>query len=149
MIPPPFPDPRKWKEIRQLQELHQTTRWMTSKLHDGLPTTPSKTDQPNPDGVHFAEYSEDFHTYTQSQPGSQSAEELHQISSSSRQLSQRDSHSDQCNGADNFIDGYIQHNDADQHGDGEEVEILQLDDFWIERLSQTVKRMKKKYNKKQ
>ena len=35
----------------------------------------------------------------------------------------------------------------DENGDGEIVDTLEMNDFWVKRLSQTVKRMKKKYNK--
>ena len=35
----------------------------------------------------------------------------------------------------------------DENADGEIVDTLEMNDFWVKRLSQTVKRMKKKYNK--
>jgi hypothetical protein len=148
IIPPPFPDPRRWKEIRELQELHQTTDWMTSESYDGLPSTSSivfnTPHQRSSSAVDVEEYSEENLTYMQYDSGQQATVE------SSDELLLGDSHCDHYDTADNFTDGCDQHHIINQHGDdGEETEMLQLNEFWIQRLSKTVKRMKQKYDRKQ
>ena len=154
MIPPPYPDPRKWKEIREFQELHQTTDWMTSKSYDGLLSWSSTVNntpyQRNLSADDVADTSEEYLSYMKNESRRRPIVEPPRTYPSSDELSVEDSYYDNYNRAENFTDGCNQHNNTNQYGDDvEEVEILQLDDFWIQRLSQTVKRMKQKYNRKQ
>lgn len=127
---------------------------MTSKSYDGLPSTSSTIvntpHQRNPNAFRIAECSEEQLTYTQNEPWTEltATKTCCDLSSDEHLLGDR--YCDNYNKTDNFVDGCNPENNINQHGDdGEEVEILQLDDFWIQRLSQTVKRMKQKNYRKQ
>jgi hypothetical protein len=177
-IPPPFPDPKKWDDIRRQQQQYGHKTWMSS---NSVP--------PFPFPSHFIRHqisTNRFHNYSD-------ANDIRGLYDNRTIIANNDIKNNcapVAYGGDNRSD-YQYHMDPIQHPENntavqsdeshdnryesykitqnmlpddlniigqavignneeegeEEVEVLQVDDFWIKRLSQTVKRMKKKTKK--
>mmetsp|Transcript_12624 Transcript_12624/g.12260 ORF Transcript_12624/g.12260 Transcript_12624/m.12260 type:complete len:189 (+) Transcript_12624:161-727(+) len=178
---PPFPDPKKWDDIRRHQQQYGHKIWIssnsvppfpfpshfirhqtstnkfhnysdandirglhdngTSIAHDGIHNNCAPVDH---SGDNRSDYQ--YHMDTIQHPKnnttvqSDKSHDNHYESYETTQNMLPDN--SKSNGQD-----VIGNNEEKEEEEGEEVEVLQVDDFWIKRLSQTVKRMKKKNNK--
>ena len=162
MIPPPYPDPRKWDDIRRLQMIGKETCWMMSKSTEFNASLPFRSSTQHPNSLYADQRDHIGHG---SQIGCQTGLDY----STTRDQQYSDSepfqkstavdivHTNEINGEDlcnyNTVDSCNNTNNDEFHevevevADGEMVDTLELNDFWVKRLSQTVKRMKKKYHK--
>lgn len=149
-IAPPYPDPRRWDEIRRLQGLGMETQWIMTRS-----SYPSFLFQRpiSSDDIQGSVVASQISTRCHNDSGIMMSSRQHPalqaptvgITSSScikddigdRDLLQVDSTQEVFGLEETF----------DENGDGEIVDTLEMNDFWVKRLSQTVKRMKKKYNK--
>lgn len=156
-IPPPYPDPRKWSDVRRLQEHQQGVHWMTSRLYDGVfpfPSNSNRMQYPSfPSSTQRREFQSSSSTpcSTYSNPTSFRENHLTYSSQNCHQNSlQPESNIDHINEANvvTDINSNPQNEEVFYEEEGEEVETLELNDFWIRRLSQTMKRIKKKYKKR-
>lgn len=180
-IPPPFPDPRKWDEVRRQQQKYGPKTWISSDGRFSLPfplqfirhqTTTDKF-------CNHSDISSNRSLYCNDRMEIENSGIYNNCETVGRSGDKRNDcqyHIDPFQQAENNatvrigeshnnnyhdIETYgIAQETAQEHStdirqsipeiseeEGEEVDVLQVDDFWIKRLSQTVKRMKKK-NKK-
>jgi hypothetical protein len=152
-ILPPYPDPRKWKQIHQQQERGPNLHWMTSSSATGSFPFPSDFVVASQSESGFAPRNAECSVPSSTEPNigtTITACDYHATQSiednslgKEKHHEERLSASEYCDNHDgDCIDGDHQNEEL-----GEEVEILELNDFWLNRLSKTVKRMNSR-NKK-
>ena len=153
-ISPPYPDPRKWKTILNEQGRGLSLNWMTP---------PSSTERirfpsdfivlPHTDfsyGARDAEYTAPLSTEPNIETAITACDYDGPHSTADRSLLSEQHEEERLSGLDDFDRHESECSSGDhQNGElGEEVEVLELNDFWLNRLSHTVKRMKSKNRKK-
>lgn len=153
-IPPPYPDPRKWKKILNEQGRGLSLNWMTPpsfterirfpsdfivfphsdisySAGDAEYTAPLPTEPNIETAITTCDYDGSHLTGDRNALSEQHQEEpLSAFDDSDR-------HESECSNGD-LKNGEL----------GEEIEVLELNDFWLNRLSHTVKRMKSRTRKK-
>ena len=150
-IAPPYPNPRRWEEIRRLQDIGMETQWLMARSW-------------NPS------FQFELPILSDNMQGRVTASQLSTRchNGSGIMLSSRQHSAVQaptvigitsiCCSKGNFSHGDVLQGHSieetsgleeifDENADGEIVDTLEMNDFWVKRLSQTVKRMKKKYKK--
>ena len=152
-ILPPYPDPRKWKQIHQQQERGLSLNWMTSSSAMGSFPFPSDFVVASHGESVFDPRGAEYFAPSSTEPNigtTVEACDYHETQSSGDNSLQQEKHHEERPTASE----HSEHHDSDCiDGDyqneelGEEVEILELNDFWLNRLSNTVKRMNSR-NKK-
>ena len=152
-ILPPYPDPRKWKQIHKQQERGLSLHWMTSSSAVGCFPFPSYFVVASQSESGFAPRSAECSAPSSTEPNigaTITAFDYHATQSTGDNSLEKEKHHEERHSASEYCDdhdGDCIDGDHQNEELGEEVEILELNDFWLNRLSKTVKRMNSR-NKK-
>lgn len=146
-IPPPYPDPRRWDEICRLQATGMEMQWMSIRSSHARFQHPVSSNNNQEEG-------------TANRPSTRcqmdSGIGINLREESSRKTYTADDASEtwinrNADGGSRYEDSmaqmFVQEETFDKDTGGEMVDTLEMNDFWIKRLSRTVKRMNKKYNR--
>lgn len=153
-IPPPYPDPRKWKKIQDQQGQGLSLNWMKPPSSTRRSRFPSDfVVMPHSDfsfAARDAEYTAPLSTEPNIETAITACDYDGPHSTADRSLPSEQHREERLSGFDDFDRHESECSNEDhQNGElGEEVEVLELNDFWLNRLSHTVKRMKSKNRKK-
>ena len=153
-IPPPYPDPRKWKKIQDQQGQGLSLNWMTPPSSTERIRFPSDVVVLPHSGFSYGAGDAEYTAPLSTEPnidtaitacdydGSHSTRDSYLLSEQHQEeqfsaIVDFDRHESECSNGD------LQNGEL-----GEEIEVLELNDFWLNRLSHTVQRMKSKNRKK-